>query len=163
MGAPHLSVFGSKDNAREGLQARNQATPFRSGWRHVVRTLPRGSPRSSAYRLEKPSSGPSGPASSNIEAAGIARVESTPLSSRWPVAGHGAARRMAMLEERRPLAQDLPPEISRVLDDFLARAREALGADLESVVLYGSAAEGALRPTSDVNVLLVLTAFDRAK
>ncbi len=68
-----------------------------------------------------------------------------------------------MPEERRPLAQDLPPEVSRVLDDFLARAREALGSDLESAVLYGSAAEGALRPTSDVNVLLVLAAFDRAK
>ena len=61
------------------------------------------------------------------------------------------------------LTQDLPPEVARVLEDFVAEAREALGSDLDAVVLYGSAAEGALRPTSDVNVLVVLGAFDRAK
>jgi predicted nucleotidyltransferase len=61
------------------------------------------------------------------------------------------------------LIQDLPAEVIRVLEDFVGRAREAFGPDLDAVVLYGSAAEGALRATSDVNVILVLAAFDRAK
>ncbi len=58
---------------------------------------------------------------------------------------------------------DLPAEVGRALDDFLAQARLAFGDDLDAVVLFGSAAEGALRPASDVNVLLVLDVFDREK
>lgn len=58
---------------------------------------------------------------------------------------------------------DLPADVRRVLDDFVAAAQSAFAGDLISVVLYGSAAEGALRETSDVNVLLVLTAFDPAR
>jgi predicted nucleotidyltransferase len=60
-------------------------------------------------------------------------------------------------------APTLPPEVKRVLLGFVEAARAALGADLRSVVLYGSAAEGKLRATSDVNVILVLTAFDPEK
>jgi predicted nucleotidyltransferase len=45
---------------------------------------------------------------------------------------------------------------------LIAAAREALGDTLESVVLYGSAAEGRLRPASDVNVIFVLSRFDAA-
>lgn len=56
---------------------------------------------------------------------------------------------------------ELPGDVARALDDFVAAAREAFGDRLESVVLYGSAAEGALRATSDVNVILVLSAFER--
>ena len=59
--------------------------------------------------------------------------------------------------------RDLPSPVGRVLDDFVEAAREAFGPDLRSVVLFGSAAEGALRPTSDVNVIVVLGAFDRAR
>jgi predicted nucleotidyltransferase len=59
--------------------------------------------------------------------------------------------------------RDLPEEVSRVLGEFVEAAREAFGEDLVSVLLYGSGAEGALRKTSDVNVILVLSAFDRAK
>jgi predicted nucleotidyltransferase len=44
------------------------------------------------------------------------------------------------------------------IDEFVAAARDAFGDQLVSVVLYGSAAEGALRATSDVNVLVVLRA-----
>jgi predicted nucleotidyltransferase len=58
--------------------------------------------------------------------------------------------------------RDLPPDVARGIEDFVAAARAAFGAALRSVVLYGSAAEGALRATSDVNVILVLTTFDRA-
>ena len=47
----------------------------------------------------------------------------------------------------------------RALDDFVAAARAALGNDLASAVLFGSAAEGALRPESDVNLVLVLRTF----
>src|SRR3989441_11959745 len=46
---------------------------------------------------------------------------------------------------------------------LLAAAREAFGDDLVSVVLFGSAAEGALRATSDVNLIVILRAFDRAR
>src|SRR5262245_51421335 len=60
-------------------------------------------------------------------------------------------------------ASDLPADVARVLDDFVAAARAAFDDHLESVVLYGSAAEGALRATSDVNVILVLRAFDRER
>ncbi len=57
---------------------------------------------------------------------------------------------------------DLPEPVGAALEEFVEAARGAFGADLRSVVLYGSAAEGRLRPTSDVNVILVLDRFDRA-
>lgn len=69
-----------------------------------------------------------------------------------------------MAGESMSLAQvKLPETIERVLTDFVESARSSLGADLRSIVLYGSAAEGKLRQTSDVNVILVLAAFDPAK
>lgn len=57
---------------------------------------------------------------------------------------------------------DVPDDVRRVLDDLLASARSAFGEDLRSVVVYGSAAEGRLRTTSDVNLLFVLRRFDAA-
>ena len=57
----------------------------------------------------------------------------------------------------------LPGDVARALDDFVVAARAAFGDQLESVVLYGSAAECALRATSDVNVILVLRAFERER
>jgi predicted nucleotidyltransferase len=56
--------------------------------------------------------------------------------------------------------QDLPEAVARGLLDFLATAESAFGGNLKSVVLYGSGAEGRLRPASDVNLVLVLSAFD---
>lgn len=57
----------------------------------------------------------------------------------------------------------VPENVRRVLGDFVRAAREAFGNnDLLSVVLYGSAAEGRMRATSDVNVVLVLARFDPA-
>ena len=64
--------------------------------------------------------------------------------------------------DRAGLTRDLPAAVAAALDDFVAAARAAFGELLHAVVLFGSAAEGALRPTSDVNVVLVLTAFERA-
>jgi predicted nucleotidyltransferase len=60
-------------------------------------------------------------------------------------------------------AAGLPGDITRALDDFVAAAREAFGDQLEAVVLYGSAAERALRATSDLNVIVVLREFERAR
>lgn len=50
----------------------------------------------------------------------------------------------------------------RGLSDLVAAARQALGDTLDSM-LYGSAAEGRLRPASDVNVIFVLNRFDGAR
>ncbi|MBA4371588.1 MAG: hypothetical protein C0402_01860 [Thermodesulfovibrio sp.] len=55
----------------------------------------------------------------------------------------------------------LPEGIRQGLDQFLQDARLAFGEALVTAVLFGSAAEGRLRPTSDVNLLLVLRHFDR--
>lgn len=57
----------------------------------------------------------------------------------------------------------LPEPVDRVVTQFVEAARQALGSDLRSIVIYGSAAEGRLRPTSDVNVIIVLAVFDPAK
>jgi len=54
---------------------------------------------------------------------------------------------------------DLPAHVDRVLEEFVAAARQVCGDALRSVVLYGSGAEGRLRATSDVNLILVLTEF----
>jgi len=55
----------------------------------------------------------------------------------------------------------LPPEISQGLDQFLHDAQQAFGDALVSAILFGSAVEGGLRSTSDVNLLLVLRLFDK--
>ena len=57
----------------------------------------------------------------------------------------------------------LPAQIKQVLNDFLRAAKESFGTELLSVVLYGSAAEGKLSATSDVNVVLVLSSFEPGK
>jgi hypothetical protein len=57
----------------------------------------------------------------------------------------------------------LPPPIAEVLNSFLQSAKDAFGPDLLSVVLFGSAAEGQLRATSDLNLILVLSSFHQSK
>src|SRR5205814_1302423 len=59
--------------------------------------------------------------------------------------------------------EDLPGNVSRALEAFVEAAKSAFGPDLGAVVLYGSAAEGRLRSTSDVNVICALERFDGAK
>lgn len=54
----------------------------------------------------------------------------------------------------------LPDEVGRQIDEVVEAMRSALGDELRAVVLYGSAAEGRLRPTSDVNLMIVLSRFD---
>jgi hypothetical protein len=53
----------------------------------------------------------------------------------------------------------LPEEIQRHLDVFVAAAQAAFGEDLAAAVLFGSAADGQVRATSDVNLLLLLRRF----
>lgn len=60
-----------------------------------------------------------------------------------------------------PNTETLPQNVTSVLTEFVNSAKEAFGSDLRSVVLYGSGAEGKLRPTSDVNVIVVLSAFNQ--
>ncbi|HMD30502.1 MAG TPA: nucleotidyltransferase domain-containing protein [Candidatus Acidoferrales bacterium] len=68
---------------------------------------------------------------------------------------------MKPAETARP--SNLPAEVESGLQDFLEAAKAAFGSDLLSLALYGSAAEGKMRATSDVNVLLVLAEFSRGK
>ena len=58
---------------------------------------------------------------------------------------------------------DVPENVRVTLIDFVETAKNKCGGSLVSVVLYGSAAEGRLRPTSDVNLILVLREFDVPK
>ena len=53
----------------------------------------------------------------------------------------------------------LPEEIQRHLEVFVAAARNTFGPDLVAAVLFGSAADGQVRATSDVNLLLLLKRF----
>jgi predicted nucleotidyltransferase len=59
--------------------------------------------------------------------------------------------------------EDLPQAPAAAVAGFVETAQQAFGSDLRSVVLYGSAAEGRLRATSDINLLLVLSAFLQEK
>src|SRR5262245_1396616 len=56
-----------------------------------------------------------------------------------------------------------PDIVTHVLGDFVSATREAFGDDLVGIVLFGSAAEGALRATSDINVIVLVRAFERAR
>src|SRR5438874_11087293 len=58
---------------------------------------------------------------------------------------------------------NLPDRVREVLDGVVEAAKRAFGDDLRSIVLYGSAAEGRLRATSDVNIMFVLGRFDERK
>src|SRR5688572_10756171 len=57
----------------------------------------------------------------------------------------------------------LPANVAAILENFVGEARDALGSGLVSVVLFGSAADGQLTETSDVNLILVLAEFDAGK
>jgi predicted nucleotidyltransferase len=57
----------------------------------------------------------------------------------------------------------VPPDVAQGLENFVEAARSAFGPDLVSIVLFGSAAEGRMRATSDVNVIVVCTRFEPAR
>ncbi len=57
--------------------------------------------------------------------------------------------------------EQLPPKFEKRLSDFLQTIRNLLGADLKSVILYGSAARGEFDTRrSDLNFLIVLDRVD---
>jgi predicted nucleotidyltransferase len=58
------------------------------------------------------------------------------------------------------MSETVAVELTTVLAELLADARAAFDSDLLSVVLFGSAAEGRWRPSSDVNLLFLLARFD---
>ena len=47
------------------------------------------------------------------------------------------------------------------LDNFIEKSKAAFGDNLMSVTLFGTAAEGKMRPTSDVNLILILKNFEQ--
>lgn len=53
----------------------------------------------------------------------------------------------------------LPQHVQENLELFLTEAKKAFGDDLVNASLFGSAAEGRLRASSDVNLILVLKKF----
>lgn len=57
--------------------------------------------------------------------------------------------------------QGLPQRITEQLDLITTQAKQSFGDDLVSVILYGSAAEGRVRASSDVNMLIVLKRFEK--
>lgn len=61
-------------------------------------------------------------------------------------------------------AAGIPSAVERVLTDLTAAAQTSFQDDLSCLLLFGSAAEGRLRATSDLNLLVVLKRFqpDRA-
>jgi predicted nucleotidyltransferase len=60
-------------------------------------------------------------------------------------------------------ANELPAKVDSVLTEFVNSTKKAFEDDLRSIVLYGSGAEGKLRPSSDVNVIVLLARFDQKK
>jgi len=58
------------------------------------------------------------------------------------------------------ISPELPEAVHGPLAAFTSAAQRVFGGDLLSVVLFGSAAEGRLRQTSDVNVVVVLRVAD---
>lgn len=58
-------------------------------------------------------------------------------------------------------SKPLPDRINSILTAFVDSTTKAFNKDLRSIVLFGSGAEGNLRPASDVNVVVVLEKFDQ--
>lgn len=65
--------------------------------------------------------------------------------------------------DKAALPSNLPAEVAIGLSEFTNAALAAFGDALSAIVLFGSAAEGRLRATSDVNVLLVLRSFEQQR
>jgi predicted nucleotidyltransferase len=66
---------------------------------------------------------------------------------------------MASTTSSLPGADQLPGDVAKILGDFVEAAKKNFAERLTSIVLFGSAAEGRMRATSDVNVIVVLKEF----
>ena len=70
---------------------------------------------------------------------------------------------MAMDTGVQAAVADMPTSVQRVVVDLVEAAQKSFQDDLASIVLFGSAAEGRLRATSDLNLLIVLKQFQQQK
>lgn len=66
-----------------------------------------------------------------------------------------------MNSQMNPGPAELPENTRILLQGLVDAARKSFQDDLRSVVLFGSGAEGRLRPVSDLNLVVVLRRFDR--
>ena len=66
---------------------------------------------------------------------------------------------VSLAQVRSRLPDGTPDPVRDTVADFCLGLGEAFGDDLTALVLFGSAAEGRLRTTSDVNMLVVLRSF----
>jgi hypothetical protein len=66
-----------------------------------------------------------------------------------------------MSQTTAPEPTELSPAITRALNDFVAVTRDVFGDRLTAAVLFGSAAEGRVRATSDVNLAIVTRTYTR--
>jgi predicted nucleotidyltransferase len=57
----------------------------------------------------------------------------------------------------------LSATIEQLLADLIEAARNCFKEELKSIILYGSGAEGRLRMTSDLNLLFVLSKFEKSR
>lgn len=57
----------------------------------------------------------------------------------------------------------LPVHVKLALEELIAAAQKSFGPNLRSMVMFGSGAEGRLRATSDVNLLIILKQFEQAQ
>jgi predicted nucleotidyltransferase len=62
-----------------------------------------------------------------------------------------------------PWSDGLPTHIKLALEELITAAQKSFGANLRSLVMFGSGAEGRLRATSDVNLLIILKQFEQAQ
>jgi predicted nucleotidyltransferase len=58
---------------------------------------------------------------------------------------------------------ELPSTTKVLLEQLVRSARDCFSDDLKSMVLFGSGAEGRLRLTSDLNLLIILKRFDKGR
>jgi predicted nucleotidyltransferase len=65
--------------------------------------------------------------------------------------------------KREVWGSDLPVDVVDALDEFASASIDTFGDTLKSILLFGSAAEGRMRATSDVNVLMVFSGIDVAR
>lgn len=66
------------------------------------------------------------------------------------------------MDSQTPSKVDIPglsEAVEKALSELVQKTVEAFGKDLQSVVLFGSGAEGRLRSTSDLNLLFIVDAF----
>ena len=62
--------------------------------------------------------------------------------------------------DNKKIPQGLPAEVQAWLTQASQALIDSLGDELEALILFGSAAEGLMRASSDVNLLVVLSRFD---